>query len=92
MSTSRIKISELRSEEGADAVEELAEFLEKKLEVQAETTSSDITLSFEEGTERPSRGHLRVLLRKFLHQAELKEWFRVISGEEDAFIIKARKA
>jgi len=91
MSTSLIKISELRSEEGDKTVKGLAEFLEEKLSVKVEVTSSEITLSYEEGNEIPSRTHLRVLLRKFLHQAELKEWFRVISGAERAFVIKARR-
>lgn len=91
MAVSLIKISELRSEEGDKTVKELAEFLEKKLSVKVEVTSGGITLSYEEGNEIPSRAYLRVLLRKFLHQAELKEWFRVISGAERAFVIKARR-
>ncbi len=91
MSTSLIKISELRSEEGDKTVKELAEFLEEKLSAKAKVTSSDITVSYEEESEIPSRTYLRVLLRKFLHQAELKEWFRVISGAENAFVVKARK-
>lgn len=91
MSSSIIKISELRSEEGAETVTELAEFLEGKLGAKAEVTSGEITLSYEEGNKIPSRAYLRVLLRKFLHKAELREWFRVISGTENAFVIKAKK-
>jgi len=34
---------------------------------------------------------LRVLLRKYLHRAKLKDYFRVISGKENALIIKERK-
>lgn len=91
MSTSLIRISELRSEEGDEKVKELAEFLERKLSAKVEVTSGEITLSYEEGKKIPSRAYLRVLLRKFLHRAELKEWFRVISGAENAFVIKAKK-
>jgi hypothetical protein len=90
MSTIVIKISELR---GADDenVKDLAEFLEKKAETKVNVTSDEITLSFEKGKKIPSRAHIRVLLRKFLHRAELKEEFRVISGKENVFVIKKRK-
>jgi hypothetical protein len=91
MSTALIRISDLRHEEGDDTVKELAEFLEGRLKGEVEVVSEEITLSYEEGEESPSKSHLRVLLRKFLHQADLKEWFRVISGGEDILVIKPRK-
>jgi len=90
MSTIVIKISELRGKD-EENVKDLAEFLEGKVDAKVEVTSDEIALDFEEGKKAPSRSHLRVLLRKFLHKLELKEDFRVISGKENVFIIKERK-
>lgn len=86
-----IEISELRKSADGDTVKELADFLEKKLEgVEIDMTGSEIILTYE-GEEKPfSRPYLRLLLRKFLHKVELKE-FRVIAGRENAFVIKERK-
>jgi len=90
MPTVVIKISELRGMNDEN-VKNLAEFLENRAGAKVDVTSGEIALNFEEGKKIPSRAHLRVLLRKFLHQAELKENFRVISGKENVFIIKERK-
>ena len=90
MSIIVIKISELRSKD-EENVEDLAEFLEGRADATVDVTSDEITLKYEEGKKAPSRSYLRVLLRKFLHRAELKEEFRVISGKENVFIIKERK-
>ncbi len=89
MSTIIIKISELRGMD--EEKKNLATFLEDKLDVIVDRTSDEITLNYEEGKKAPSKTHLRVLLRKFLHKAELKEEFKVISGKENIFIIKERK-
>jgi hypothetical protein len=91
MSTALVRISDLRREEGDETVKELAGFLEGRLKGKVEVASEEITLSYEEGEKSLSKSHLRVLLRKFLHQADLKEWFRVISGGEDILVIKPRK-
>lgn len=90
MSIIVIKISELRGQD-EENVEDLAEFLEGRADATVDVTSDEITLKYEEGKKAPSRSYLRVLLRKFLHRAELKEEFRVISGKENVFIIKERK-
>jgi hypothetical protein len=90
MSTIVIKISELRDKD-EENVEDLAEFLEGRADATVDITSDELTLKYEEGKKGPSRSYLRVLLRKFLHKAELKEDFRVISGKENLFIIKERK-
>ncbi|MDH5389626.1 MAG: 60S ribosomal protein L22 [Candidatus Bathyarchaeota archaeon] len=90
MSTIVVKISELRGKD-EENVEDLAEFLEGRADVTVDVTSDEITLKYEEGKKAPSRSYLRVLLRKFLHKADLKEEFRVISGKENVFIIKERK-
>ena len=90
MSTVTIQISELRSE-NAEKIEDLAEFLRDKVDAKIDVTSSEIALNYEDKKERPPKTYIRVLLRKFLHKAELKEQFRVISGGENVFIIKEIK-
>jgi hypothetical protein len=90
MSTVTIQISELRGK-NAEKIEDLAEFLKGKVDAKIDVASSEITLNYEDRKERPPKTYIRVLLRKFLHKAELKEQFRVISGKENVFIIKERK-
>lgn len=90
MSTVAIKISELRGKNDEN-VNDLAEFLEGRVDAKINVAGSEITLNYENRGEAPSKTYLRVLLRKFLHKAELKEQFRVISGKENVFIIKERK-
>jgi hypothetical protein len=46
-------------------------------------------LSDKEGVSKP---YLRVLLRKFLHKTELKDYFKVIGGKEDTLFVKEKKA
>jgi hypothetical protein len=89
MSTVMIDVSELQRFEG-ESVKDLADFLEKRLDGTVSVAKKEVTLDFEEGKEA-SRSCLRLLLRKFLHKADLKEDFRVISGGENVFTIKERK-
>jgi hypothetical protein len=42
--------------------------------------------------EAVTKKYLRVLLKKFLHKRELKENFRIISGEENTLKVKEREA
>ncbi len=91
MSTVTIQISELRGK-NAEKIDDLAEFLKNKVDAKIDVTSSEIILNYEEVKERPAKTYLRVLLRKFLHKAELKEQFRVISGKENVLIIKEKKS
>lgn len=91
MSKIGIDISELRKGDGDEVIEDLAEFLKDKVKAKIDVTSHEIILDYEEVKEVPSKAYLRVLLRKFLHKEELKEWFRVIAGKEKAFIIKEKR-
>ena len=84
----RIDISELKSE-GSDLIKELVELLEEKIKVEVETATDEIILKGEE--EAISRRYLRVLLRKFLHRTELKDYFRVISGGENTWVVREKK-
>ena len=84
-----VDVSELHSFDN-QGVKELADFLKNQVECKVNVTKKEITLEFEERKES-SKSHLRLLFRKFLHRANLKEDFRVISGGENSFIIKERK-
>jgi hypothetical protein len=84
----RINISELKSE-GSDLIKELAKFLKEKTEAEVETATSEIIVKGEE--KAVPRKHLRLLLRKFLHKNELRNYFRVIGGRENTLIFKGRK-
>jgi len=88
MSEMRVDISELKSE-GSDVIKELVEFLEEKTKAEVERATDEIVVK-DEG-KNVSRLYLRVLLRKFLHKQELKEYFRVIGGKENTLVIKERK-
>jgi len=90
MPTITINISELRGIDD-ESVKDLAELLESRTDAKVDVTSGEIILNYEKGKKVPSKAYLRVLLRKFLHRAELKEELRVISGKENVFIIKAIK-
>jgi len=90
MSTVTIQTSELRGT-NAEKIKDLAEFLKGKVDAKIDVAGSEIILNYEDRKERPPKTYIRVLLRKFLHKAELKEQFRVISGKENVFIIKERK-
>lgn len=92
MSRVAIEISELRDKEGDTEVKDLASFLEGRVKAKIDVAGDEITLNYKGKEEAPSKTYLRVLLRKFLHKAELKEQFRVISGKENVFIIKERRA
>ena len=83
-----VDISELKSE-GSDLIKELAEFLKEKTKVEVETATNEIIVKGEEKV--IPKKYLRVLLRKFLHKTELKDYFRVISSKENTLTIKERK-
>jgi hypothetical protein len=84
----KIDISELKSE-GAELIKELTEFLKEKTRAEVEAGADEITVKSAEET--VSKSYLRVLLRKFLHQVELKEYFRVIGWKENTLKVKERK-
>jgi len=85
-----IDIAELRSAYGEEAVN-LEKFLRDKTKAKIDVADREITLKPGDKGEIPSRDYLRVLLKKYLHRAELKEEFRVIAGKENILIIKGRK-
>jgi hypothetical protein len=88
MAEIKIDISELKAE-GDEVIKKLADFLREKTEVDVETVSDEIIVG--SGEKTVSKQYLRVLLRKFLHKNELKDYFRVISEKEDTLKVKERK-
>lgn len=84
----RVDISELKGE-GSDLINELAEYLREKTKAEVETVTNDIIMKDEKKT--VSKKYTRVLLRKFLHKNELKDYFRVIGDKENTLIVKERK-
>jgi hypothetical protein len=88
MVETKINISELKGE-GSDVVKKLTEFLKEKTKVDVEATVDSIIVKGE--GKSVSRTYLRVLLRKFLHKNELRDYFRVIGVEENALMIKEKK-
>jgi len=87
MVETRINISELKSE-GSNLIKEMADFLKEKTKAEVETTVDAIIVKGEGGY--VSRKYLRVLLKKFLHKKELKDYFKVI-GKENALMVKEKK-
>ena len=82
----KVDVSELKVE-GGDVIKELADFLKEKTKAKVETLTDAISV---EGN-AISRKYLRVLLKKFLHQVELKDYYRIIGGAENSLVIKEKK-
>jgi len=88
VSQTKIDISQLKSE-GGDIVKELTQLIKERTKAKVETAIDSIIVEDEGKT--VSRTYLRLLLRKFLHQQELKDHFRVIGGKENTLIVKEIK-
>jgi Ribosomal L22e protein family len=88
MEETKIDLAEFKSE-GSDLMKELTSYLKEKTRADVESTTDGIVVKGEEAT--VSRTYLRVLLRKFLHKNDLKEYYRVIGGKENTLVLKGRK-
>ena len=88
MTELKVDISELKSE-GEDLIKELVEFLKEKTNTEIDKTTDSIIVKNEEKT--IPKKYLKVLLKKFLHKTELREYFRVIGDKENSLIVKERK-
>ncbi|MCL6578607.1 MAG: 60S ribosomal protein L22 [Candidatus Bathyarchaeota archaeon] len=88
MAEIKIDISELKRE-GSDIIKELAEYLKEKTTAEVATGADSITVKGEK--QSVSKKYLRVFLKKFLHKKELKDYYRVIGGEENSLIVKEKK-
>ncbi len=88
MEETKIDLAEFKSE-GSDLMKELTSYLKEKTGADVESTTDGIVVKGEEAV--VSRTYLRVLLRKFLHKNDLKEYYRVIGGKENTLVLKGRK-
>jgi len=91
LSECRVDVSKLRDYD-SEKVDELKKFLEAKVGVTIDTSGNELIIKFEkEEVSLMRRRFLKEALRKFLHRANLKKDFRIISGGEKAFIIKDKE-
>lgn len=90
MSSIMIDISELRSAYG-EKIEDLEKFLKEKTKAKIDVADREITLTSEEKTKIPDKNYLKVLLKKYLHTAELRDEFRVTAGKENTLVIRGRR-
>lgn len=83
-----VDTSELK-DEGKQVVQALADYVKKKTGAEVTKESSKVTVKGE--GKGVSKKYLRVLVKKFLHKQELKEFYRVISDDETTLKVKERK-
>ena len=83
-----VDASELK-DEGKEVIQGLADFMKEKTGAEVTNGSNKVTVKGEGAA--VTKKYLRVLVKKFLHKQELKEYFRVISGEENTLKVKERK-
>jgi len=88
MPETKINTSELKNA-GGDLIKDLSQLLQEKTKGEVETTTDALTIRGE--GKAASRTYIRVLLKKFLHQQDLKDYFRIIGGKENMLIIKEIK-
>jgi beta-phosphoglucomutase-like phosphatase (HAD superfamily) len=83
-----VDASELKGE-GKEVIQGLADFMKEKTGAEVTNESNKVTVKGEGAA--VSKKYMRVLVRKFLHKQELKDYFRVISDDEDTLKVKERK-
>ena len=83
-----VDASELK-DEGKEVIQGLADFMKEKTGAEVTNESNKVTVKGEGAA--VSKKYLRVLVKKFLHKQKLKEYFRVISGDEGMLKVKERK-
>jgi hypothetical protein len=83
-----VDASELKNE-GKDVILGLADFMKEKTGAEVTNESNKVTVKGEGAA--VTKKYLRVLVKKYLHKKDLKEYYRVISGDEDTLKVKERK-
>jgi hypothetical protein len=83
-----VDASELKGE-GKEVIQGLADFMKENTGAEVANESNKVTVKGEGAA--VSKKYLRVLVKKFLHKQKLKEYFRVISGDENTLKVKERK-
>ncbi len=88
MADMTIDASDLK-EEGSKAIQALVDFIKEKTNAEVTTEGKKITIKGE--SEAVTKKYLRVLLKRFLHKRELRDDFRIISGDENTLRVKEKK-
>ena len=83
-----VDASELK-DEGKQVVQALADYVKEKTGAEVTENSNKVTVKGEGKT--VSKKYLKVLVKKFLHKQELRDYYRVISGDEETLKVKERK-
>lgn len=91
MSSIVIDISELRNAY-SEEVGELEKFLKDRIKAKIDVADREITLTPGDKGTILGKAYLRVLLKKYLHKADLREEFRIIAGKENSLMVKKRKS
>ena len=84
----KVDASEIKKEKG-DVVKSLVEFLKEKTNADVSADAEMVTVKGE--GDAVTKKYIKVLVKKFLHQQELKESFRVIMDEENTLKINERR-
>ena len=84
----KIDAEELKNE-GKEVIQNLADFIKNKTNADVNVESRIINADIE--NEEISKKYLRVLVKKFLHKSELKEYYRVLSTGEDTLRVREKK-
>ena len=84
----KIDASELKRE-GKEVIQNLADFIKNKSHEKVDVENKIINISIE--NEKISKDYMRTLVKQFLHKSKLKEYYRVLRGNEDTLIVKERK-
>jgi hypothetical protein len=82
-----VDASELK-DEGKEVIQGLADFMKEKTGAEVTNESNKVTVKGEGAA--VSKKYLRVLVKKFLHKRELKDYYRVTT-DEDTLKVKERK-
>jgi archaellum component FlaG (FlaF/FlaG flagellin family) len=86
----KVDASEIKKEKD-DAVKSLVDFLKDKTNADVSADAEMVTVKGE--GDAVTKKYIKVLVKKFLHQQELKETFRVImdAEEENTLVVKERR-
>jgi len=84
----KVDASEIKKEK-SDVVKSLVEFLKDKTNADVSADAEMVTVKGE--GDAVTKKYIKVLVKKFLHQQELKESFRVIMDEENTLKVNERR-
>jgi hypothetical protein len=84
----KVNASKIKGEE-KNIINQLAGFLKEK--TGGEVTNDGGKMTVKTDASGVDKKYVKVLVKKFLHQKELKDAYRVVAGEEEMLTINERK-